>query len=197
MQQYHKLEHLFKDELKNFNPKLSYSEIDFLDKVILKNNFYKFNPYHFNLFYAMAIVSGFLLTMTLAGHYLYSQTRLNKPMSTANIALVQPSKQMKSLSPNDKNITIIKPSETKKNIAIKTLKKEPKRHQFGKPHTNVSLANNNLSHDSSLTTNTLPYVFDSHMKSNRKLVYITQKDTIFQIDTVRTLKKNKWFSKNR
>lgn len=193
MQQYHKLEHLFKDELKNYNPKLTYSEIDFLDKIIAKNNFYKFNPYHFNLFYAIAIVSGFFITMSLAGHYLYSQTRLNKPEEITTIALTPVSKQKKKLRQNAENFKLSQGPTTKKIIALKTLKKETKNHQSSNIHTNFTLASDNLYHDS--TTTTAP-TRPNNSNITRKLVYITQKDTIFQIDTIRTLKKNKWFSKN-
>jgi hypothetical protein len=196
MQQFHKLEHLFKDELKNFNPKLTINEIDFLDKFITKNNFYKFNPYHFNLFYAMAIVSGFLITMSLAGHYLYSQALVNQPTSLP-IAMNPASKQMKFLTQNNKIIVANKPNVTKKNIALKTIKKQTKHNHQNTPNTNNPLIINYLRIDTSSTINESPNAINSKTNTVRKLVYITQKDTIFQIDTIRTLKKNKWFSKNQ
>jgi hypothetical protein len=127
---------------------------------------------------------------------LYSQALVNQPTSLP-IAMNPASKQMKFLTQNNKIIVANKPNVTKKNIALKTIKKQTKHNHQNTPNTNNPLIINYLRIDTSSTINESPNAINSKTNTVRKLVYITQKDTIFQIDTIRTLKKNKWFSKNQ
>lgn len=69
---------LFNIEFDDFKPSLSLKELEMIDKEQTKIKFYKFNIYQFNMYYALVILSGFLLTLGCACHYLYTQNHIVK-----------------------------------------------------------------------------------------------------------------------
>jgi hypothetical protein len=63
---------LFKDAFRDHKEALSLEELETMQNALSKKAFYGFNPFQFNMYYAAAIVSGFLITLLLAGHYVYT-----------------------------------------------------------------------------------------------------------------------------
>ena len=198
MQLLNKIEHLYKNEFKDFEQSLNFEEINFLDKLIMKNAFYKFNPYQFNVFYAMAIVSGFFVTISSSVYYVYSQADFRHQLSIASIET-----PIKKSTKNNLILTEIKTvnkkikqsNQDKKNsnstilLNQKTIKKD--KNEFSTntvKNSSVLDFKNNFNEvipiNCNEPQNTSPEVINPH----RKIVYIIKKDTIFQIDTVRIIK---------
>lgn len=182
----------FKAELDNFEPSLSFDELEIIDKIQANNRFYKFSPYNFNIFYALAIVSGFLLTLGCVTHYILKQQ--NDVSTIENLS--QSKKTSKIIPIVNESAKIVE----KKNISSTS---QGKTNTSEKPKNNTSkLESNNIE----TTTPTVPQttnvdltpqivtkpisITDSipkkvEIKPIRKKIFIVKRDTIYKKDTLK------------
>jgi len=183
------LEDFFKTELGNYRPHLDFEEKALIDEIQLKTQFYEFNPYKFNLYYALAIFSGFVISLCCGGHYIYSTSKLLEL----------------SLMKNEKSNTIVTSTtlvnsdsikvnniQNKKiiNKDISTSKEIVKKIKPSKFEINENKRKDVISNIQTIQ----PVVKDSIITPQliqpaRKKVIIMRRDTVFQIDTLKVKKR--------
>ncbi|HTF80787.1 MAG TPA: hypothetical protein VL947_03645 [Cytophagales bacterium] len=118
MEDHNKIGNLFKSQLSDYKEEVSLMELELMTARMSQHNFMEFNLRYFNVYYAAAIFSGFLISLILGGHYLTTYkkveqellntrrelTRLEQSVSherVADTAYVLPSKETSSQVPID------------------------------------------------------------------------------------------------
>jgi len=104
MEDKNKIGDFFKTHLSDYKEEVSLMDLEMMSSRMSKSNFMKFNARYFNIYYAAAIVSGFLVSLTLGGHYVYTYKLQNEALKKTQIELAQ----IKALihSQEDNNTTI-------------------------------------------------------------------------------------------
>ena len=189
---------LFKEEFQNNSESLSLDEQYQLEKLVRKQAFWSFSPFTFNMYYALAIVSGFLLSTTLGAHYIYNyvyQNPYQQYMIEQKAILSNDSKTIeneqhfsnttthtnknKPLIPAAKNTTLQTGTQSK---SVKTIDSSA----VNPPKIEPIIS----SKPNFVPDEIIPIKKDS-IKPVRKTIYITKRDTIFQLDTLKNKPKRK------
>src|SRR4051794_30163044 len=116
---------LFKDTLRGNKEAISLEEIEQMSQVILNSNFYNLDLKYFNIYYASAIVSGFLITIFLAGHFIYTQSNSFYPsqLERRNNFTIKNKPENLIIGAN-KNLESIKETNDQTTIIVKKKKEE-------------------------------------------------------------------------
>jgi hypothetical protein len=191
---------LFKEEFQNNTESLSLSEQYQLEKLVRKQAFWSFSPYTFNMYYALAIVSGFLLSTTLGVHYIYNYVYQN-PYQYYAI-------EQKAILPND-SITVN--NNTEQHFSNTTTRTNNNKPLIPSVKNTILQTGNQSNADKTIDSSIVnspkiepiisakpnlepeeikPMKKDS-IKPIRKTIYITKRDTIFQLDTLKNKPKRK------
>lgn len=75
MEDKNKIGAFFNSQLSDHQEEISLLDLEMMSTRMSPHNFMKFNLLNFNIYYAVAICSGFLITLTLGGHYLNTYKR--------------------------------------------------------------------------------------------------------------------------
>lgn len=196
----------FKAELDDFEPSLSFDELEIIDKIQANNRFYKFSPYNFNIYYAFAILSGFLLTLGCFTHYIFKQqnevstieTKIHKPGNSPAPILqggVRKNEINQEVNSSEisKNNTKINNQTNTTNQRVGIVKNENTEMNSSTVTNNTIITQPNIE---VLNTNaTKPTVItDSipkkkEIKPIRKQIFIVKRDTIYKKDTLKVKRK--------
>lgn len=177
---------IFKEGLQSEEATVSFEEMELMNRLLLKNSFYQFSPFTFNVFYAAAIVSGFLITMTLAGHYIYTQSLIAKitKLEEPKVPIIEKTNEIQG-EYSEKGTFQPVPSPSLVNSSVsKEMKEENLDAKQNNTFLNDSIATVTLIADQPIQPH-LPK--DSAKKvSNplKKTVVIVKNDTIYQMDTI-------------
>ena len=217
MKKFDTIENLFIEEFQDVETPLNLEEIELMDKLIIKNSFYKFMPYQFNAYYAAAILTSVLINTVFIYHYMYSTHVIKKTIYTSSQAdTVYTKSQVEETSIVNKKPTVYIQESPSHTVTITTEPKStvlPESVSNNKIHAVKTLpetAKLNNSATALVTTTEKPiqaktpdilHVTDNQtiestktetkIKPQKKIVYITRKDTILQIDTVKTGRRRK------
>lgn len=190
---------LFKEEFQNNTESLSLDEQYQLEKLVRKQAFWSFSPYTFNMYYALAIVSGFLLSTTLGAHYIYNyvyQNPYQKYTNAQNVILPKDSITIKVIEQPFSNTTThtnnSKPLiPAVKNTILQTGTQNKSVKTIDSSIVNTPKIEPIISSKPNLVPEEIvPFKKDS-IKPIRKTIYITKRDTIFQLDTLKNKPKRK------
>lgn len=188
----------FKAELDDFEPSLSFDELEIIDKIQVNNRFYKFSPYNFNIYYAFAIVSGFLLTLGCVTHYVFKQqnevstieTKIHKPENSPapivqggvrkneideRVNSPEISKNNNQTNTTNQRVGIVKNENTEMNnsaVTNNTIITQP----------NNEVLNTNVTKPT-VITDSIPK--KKEIKPIRKQIFIVKRDTIYKKDTLK------------
>lgn len=215
-----KIGSLFKEAFREHTEAVSLEELEAMRDLVSRKSFFSFTARIFNIYYAAAIVSGFIITMMLAGHYVYTISRGSSGFTTDKSKSEKyhrlPAHGLKENTSGKSNQThpaywLIQPTHTKANssknknaspAALTTEKVKSEAMKQGKISNSPRCASYNkllLKGDSvssmqdrqddinngqsDLNQKPSALQVDS-VKLVRKTVFIVQKDTIYQIDTL-------------
>lgn len=89
MEDKNKIGDFFKTHLSDYKEEVSLMDLEMMSSRMSKANFMKFNARYFNIYYAAAIVSGFLVSLTLGGHYVYTYRLQSEALKKTQIELAQ------------------------------------------------------------------------------------------------------------
>lgn len=197
-----KLGSLFKTSFEGHKVPLEEGEWDVLSNRLEKRNFFKFNPYQFNIYYASTIIACFFICLGLGSNYVYKQYVYSEPLLEASGTKVNttvptveaPKSRNVTVNPKglayDTQATVIPQKEEKaikKGDAVETAVEMPQHHLISSPIKKDTIAHLEPQQP------TLQVITTDSSKINKKVLYITKQDTIFKYDTVRTHKsKKRW-----
>lgn len=166
-------------------------------------NFFRFNPYQFNIYYASSIIACLFICLGVGSHYTY-RNWIEEKQPIVSVAPA-PVYKGEGTATQELEETEEKPQSTQKveaTVEKKTSGKEAtvdEMEALPKPEKEkaVSLpakADSSYHIKSPATVHSAPRLeADSSAKPKRTL-YITKRDTIFKVDTIKTHKKQKkWF----
>lgn len=192
---------LFKEEFQNNTESLSLSEQYQLEKLVRKQAFRSFSLYTFNMYYALAIVSGFLLSTTLGAHYIYNyvyQNPYQKYVNTQNVILPIGSISTKNeneqhFSNTETHINNNKPlNPATKNTILQTATHSKVVKTIDSSMGNPPKVEPIISSKPNIESEEIKPMKKDSIKPIRKIIYITKRDTIFQLDTLKNKpKRNK------
>lgn len=187
---------------------LENGEWEALGKTLQKHNFFRFNAFQFNIYYASTIVFCFLICLGVGSHYTY--THVMRPHH-----LEDTSKILNPVPMPTRELAIPTSSNTKhENLETRTKtsgihedpKERPANPLFGKIlGSSKSMEKNeeaNKESNSPFYPDTAVHFqatkdgakTDSAKIKPRRTLYITKQDTVFEYDTLRAPKrKKKWF----
>ncbi len=190
---------LFKNAFTGHKVPPSNEEWEMLNSSLTKHNFFKFNPYQFNIYYASTIVVCFFICVGVGSHYTYKhfvepiftqtiqiQTSVESGDSIPNVSSKElgPIQEVKpayeknitvaSHSLKDKSISIVVDQEIQVNTSHQLAKSDSSSH-FHPPNVSISIVD-------SVSGKDKPY---------KRTLYITKRDTIFRFDTVKTPKRQR------
>lgn len=168
-------------------------------------NFYRFNPYQFNIYYASSIIACLFICLGVGSHYTYKQwIEDRQPVVSVAPATVptgvglaseelevpaKPQSDQKVETATEKKAFVKESSQAGKGVTENPEKERAVNYAPIKTDSSHHVAAKNpapLHHTSQVKA-------DSSTKPKRTL-YITKRDTIFKVDTIKTHKKQKkWF----
>ncbi len=199
MQHNDKIGALFSNLLNDYEEKVSFDEMDKMYATISKNQFLSFSLYHFNIYYAAVILSGFLFSVSLGCYYLYTTQKNTSTATVLSGTGPNPDKRSfnSPLQPAmEKQTTEIGPALEKHKSPLR----ENKQIVAEKAENNDELSGNNTKesiaeispnskkniHNDFLAIKTIDSVKNtSATNAIKKKVFIIQKDTIYQTDTLK------------
>lgn len=207
MKKFNKIEDLFIEELEGFAPTLNAGEIESMDKLFIKKNFYKFNPYQFNVFYAAAVLTSIIINTVFIYHYFYEQHTVVRTVYVHNTAVEKNSvagKQENTVRSTN-SVASTKPVHTaldKKGAATGSLLLPSATKDNNKlihkdlinpgPESSKSVSIASEETDSPTPKDVIAKEQNIEiaktiikLKPEKKIVYISRKDTIFELDTVK------------
>lgn len=189
---------LFKEEFQNNTESLSLDEQYQLEKFVRKQAFWSFSPYTFNMYYALAIVSGFLLSTTLGVHYIYNyvyQNPYQKYANVQNVILTNDSITIENeqhfsntTTHTNKNKPLIPAA---KNTTLQTGTQRKKVNTIDSSIVNTPKIEPIISSKPNFVPEEIIPIKKDSIKPVRKTIYITKRDTIFQLDTLKNKPKRK------
>jgi hypothetical protein len=193
---------LFKAAFEGHKTPPTNEEWEVLGSSLTKHNFFKFNPYQFNIYYAGTIVICFLICVGVGSHYGYKnfvepsftqtieiQTTISSEDSTAYLITENPVKtqnegQKKESRDNPKGEQI---SERKETTLLIEQTSSARLTPVTKRVDSSNQALQRKEHSSKVDSLSHP------LKPAKRTLYITKRDTIFRFDTIKTQKKQrKW-----
>lgn len=113
MEDKNKIGDFFKTHLSDYKEEVSLMDLEMMSSRMSKSNFMKFNARYFNIYYAVAIFSGFLVSLTLGGHYIYTYKLQSEALQKTQIELAQIKTLIHS---QEENNTSIPPSDGISNL---------------------------------------------------------------------------------
>lgn len=216
MKKFDSIENLFIEEFQDAETALSLDEIEMMDKLIIKNRFYKFNPFQFNVYYAAAILTSVLINTVFIYHYMYSTHVIKKTVYTSYTDSTYTHPDIEDITVSNK--TSAANSEKPRSHAVNIVA-YPKSAKVTvvSPHSEINIIkntpelvkSNNLVSTQAVTTQSPAHIrikdsintTDNHkigfpkpeskIKTQKKIVYVARKDTILQVDTIKTGRRRK------
>lgn len=193
---------LFKNSFEGHKPPLEEGEWDMLSNSLEKRNFFKFNPYQFNIYYASTILACFFICLGVGSHYVYKQHPFSASNSETSTVLSDTSathvlgegKKIRAEDPQEEFNS--EPHVPYSRVEEKKVEKKPTEEKTVSepsqvPSNSLTSKKDTITHSVVHKTNPQPTIDSS--KINKKVLYITKQDTIFKYDTVRTHKpRKKW-----
>lgn len=202
---------LYNDEFFHLEEALEPHEISLMENTLDKTQFYRFNPFKFNVYYCLMIVSGFLITLSLAGHYVYKMNQLQDLLETKGISTKTSFEEI-NLKSNDSKKEDVKNNTTdnnfknnNNNLNNKTLKQHRisnnnpeltintaiKNEQINKvtePTLNIANENSELKKNEVVPLPQESNIIDPKIAKPKpkRIVFVTQQDTLYQRDTIKT-----------
>lgn len=200
----------FKSEFEDFEPELSFKEEQVLHTIQAQNKFHKFDPYHFNVYYALFFVAAFVLNLCCAGHYIYNQLS-NEQKSTTNTIegttnnvnkIVENSSDSKAII-NSEKLDVLNNKDMKPSKLNNKLNLNNKVNNGNSPVSENELQEipekkiiePQIKHEITPTKEIqveLPKeteLVKTEIKPIRKKVFIIKRDTIFKKDTLKVKRK--------
>lgn len=206
-------EHLgdfFKSEFEDFEPELSFKEEQVLHKIQVQNKFYSFDPYHFNVYYALFFVAAFVLNLCCAGHYIYNQINNEETAKSSFIegTVNTEKKIIENSDVSTSNINAEKQDVVNNNVLKPSKLNNKSNFNSHSNNDNSPISGNELkeipekkiieqqlNHEITPTKEIqieLPKeteVVKTEIKPIRKKVFIIKRDTIFKKDTLKVKRK--------